>query len=134
MSRLQKTRTVKRKKRFWARLALLAISLSLVAAAAWHFFLPEQSTAPVGDPDSLLINPDRTTAFVDFLGITYLNISVVDSKAIEEVWAGGVALVYEPEHDQWRARLGGYQKGDVITVTAIGTDGTVQEKVMTLVD
>ncbi len=133
MSRLEKSREAKQKKKLKAKQLFIILAVILVLGTG--SLLYGSMSGPTNQAD--MIDLDRTAAFKDVFGIThvrvYLHDGIEDNKlnAVIE----GISMEYSPEDNMWDLSLDGYSAGEQLVIEVIaGDDGKVQEETIIIGD
>lgn len=121
MGRLEKARAAKRKskKRFQIVIVITGILLVLILAGLYNEnIFNGRSTEAEAD----LIDLEKSAAFIDIFGLTYVHIYLNANEADLEVTVIGEPLEYSAEESKWDLVLTGYSAGDELTVQVVAAD------------
>lgn len=116
MSRSDRARKEKQAAKRKLRIVLFTGGMLILAALGIYLFtvfLP-------GLFDSSLescIDEERSQARIDFFGLTYVQVFLIDGCTVDSAWVGDEPLDYNPFEGRWEKVLGGHSEGDLLIVT-----------------
>ncbi len=133
MSRLEKTREVKAKKKKQTRFLLIVMALILCLGLVSLFYgsLDDEEAAGV---TMKAIDRENSVVFIDVFDLTHAWIYLSDDLKGEQVQikANGTPLEYHSDDRVWRSTMDGYSAGDELTleITAASLDQSWEESII----
>ena len=133
MSRLEKAREVKAKKKKQTRFLLIVMALILCLGLVSLFYgsLDDEEAAGV---TMKAIDRENSVVFIDVFDLTHAWIYLSDDFDGEQtkIKANGTPLEYHPEDRVWRLTMSGYSAGDELTleITAASLDKAREETIV----